>query len=75
MAPNCSGAYCDGTVLHAAHLTVGIGLVTYVIEHARRGHFSAAYHTPVEVIGIYWSFVDIVWIILWPFIYLIGRAP
>ena len=67
--------YWFGTVLHAAHLTVGIGLVAYVIERARRGHFSAAYHTPVEVIGIYWSFVDIVWIILWPFIYLIGRAP
>jgi cytochrome c oxidase subunit 3 len=66
--------YWLGTVLHAAHLTIGIGLVAYVIMRARLGHFSAAYHTPVEVVGIYWSFVDVVWLILWPLIYLIGRG-
>lgn len=67
--------YWLGTVLHAVHMAVGIGLVGYVIRRALRGDFSAAYHTPVEVVGIYWSFVDIIWIILWPLIYLIGRAP
>ncbi|HEX5327692.1 MAG TPA: cytochrome c oxidase subunit 3 [Acetobacteraceae bacterium] len=66
--------YWLATVLHAAHMTVGIGLVGYVILRARRGDFSAAYHTPVEVVGIYWSFVDMIWIVLWPMIYLIGRT-
>ncbi|HEY6432299.1 MAG TPA: cytochrome c oxidase subunit 3 [Acetobacteraceae bacterium] len=66
--------YWISTVLHAAHMTVGIGLVAYVIMCARQGRFSATYHTPVEVVGIYWSFVDVVWLILWPLIYLIGRA-
>lgn len=66
--------YWLGTVLHAAHLTIGIGLVLYVIMRGRRGDFSAVYHTPVEVVGIYWSFVDVIWIILWPLIYLIGRG-
>ncbi len=65
--------YWIGTVLHAAHMTVALGLVAYIILRARRDEFSAAYHTPVEVVGIFWSFVDIVWMVLWPMIYLIGR--
>ncbi|MDQ2803456.1 MAG: cytochrome c oxidase subunit 3 [Pseudomonadota bacterium] len=67
--------YWIGTVLHAIHLAIAIGAVTWVILRARRGAFSAAYHTPVEVTGIFWSFVDIVWMVLWPMIYLIGRVP
>ncbi len=66
--------YWIATILHGAHMSVGIALVLYLILRARRRHFSAAYHTPVEVVGIYWSFVDIIWIILWPLIYLIGRG-
>lgn len=66
--------YWLGTVVHAAHMTVAIGLVLYVIWRGRRRDFSAAYHTPVEVVGIFWSFVDVVWMCLWPMIYLIGRA-
>jgi cytochrome c oxidase subunit III len=42
---------------------------------ALRGRLSAGYHTPVEVVGLYWSFVDMVWIVLYPLIYLIGRTP
>jgi cytochrome c oxidase subunit 3 len=41
---------------------------------ARQGSFSAQWHTPVEVVGLYWSFVDVVWIMLYPLIYLIGRG-
>lgn len=67
--------YWIATVLHGFHMTVGVGLVTWIVARARRGDFSATYHAPVEVVGLYWSFVDIVWIFLWPMIYLIGRMP
>ncbi|MEO8715109.1 MAG: cytochrome c oxidase subunit 3 [Acetobacteraceae bacterium] len=67
--------YWIGTVLHGAHMAVGIGLVAYVLRRAVRGDFTVSYHAPVEVIGIFWSFVDIVWMVLWPLIYLMGRVP
>jgi cytochrome c oxidase subunit III len=67
--------YWIATVLHAAHMAAGLGLVAYIIWRTRRGDFSAEYHTPVEVVGLYWSFVDVIWMVLWPFIYLIGRTP
>ncbi|HUB50422.1 MAG TPA: cytochrome c oxidase subunit 3 [Acetobacteraceae bacterium] len=66
--------YFIATALHAAHLSIGVGLVGWVIMRARKGAYSAIWHTPVEVIGLYWSFVDVVWIVLYPMIYLIGRG-
>lgn len=66
--------YWLGTVLHGIHMSVAIGLVVVIIWRGYKRKFSVAYHTPVEVVGIFWSFVDIVWMVLWPFIYLIGRA-
>jgi cytochrome c oxidase subunit 3 len=59
------GWYWVATVLHAAHMLGGIGLVLWVAWRARRGHFSRAYWTPVEVVGLYWSFVDVVWLVLY----------
>jgi cytochrome c oxidase subunit 3 len=59
------------TGLHAAHMFIGMGLLTYLLVRSRRGEFSAEYYTPVEVIGLYWHFVDIVWIFLFPLLYLI----
>jgi cytochrome c oxidase subunit 3 len=59
------------TGLHATHMVIGMGLLTYLLVRARRGAFSAEYFTPVEVIGLYWHFVDIVWIFLFPLLYLI----
>jgi cytochrome c oxidase subunit 3 len=59
------------TGLHAAHMFVGMGLLTYLFVRSRRGDFSSQYYTPVEVIGLYWHFVDIVWIFLFPLLYLI----
>jgi cytochrome c oxidase subunit 3 len=56
-------------------MAVALGLVAYLIPRALRGDFTAAYHAPVEVVGLFWSFVDIVWMILWPLIYLMGRMP
>jgi cytochrome c oxidase subunit 3 len=66
--------YYTATGIHLVHLAIGIGLVGYIVRRARRGDFSSAYHTPVEVVGLYWSFVDIVWLFLYPLIYLVGRG-
>jgi cytochrome c oxidase subunit 3 len=61
------------TGLHAAHMVIGIGLLTALLLQARKGRYTPGYHTPVEVSGLYWHFVDIVWIFLFPLLYLIGR--
>ena len=66
--------YFVATSLHAAHMAVGVGLVGYILYQARKGAFDDGWVTPVEVVGLYWSFVDIVWITLYPFIYLVGRT-
>ena len=60
------------TGLHALHMVIGLGLLTILAVLAWRGVFSAAYSTPVEIIGLYWHFVDIVWIFLYPLLYLVG---
>jgi cytochrome c oxidase subunit 3 len=66
--------YFIATGLHGVHMLVGVGLVLWIIRCARRGRFCADYSTPVEVVGLYWSFVDIVWLTLFPLIYLVGRS-
>ena len=60
------------TGLHAVHLTVGIGIMVWMIVLARKGRFGADYYNPVEVSGLYWHFVDVIWIFLLPLLYLIG---
>jgi cytochrome c oxidase subunit 3 len=60
------------TGIHALHMVVGIGLMLVILAMAWRGRFSAGYYTPVEVSGLYWHFVDIVWIFLFPLLYLLG---
>ena len=52
----------------------GLLLVGWIIWRARHEEFSPAFYTPVIVVGLYWSFVDIVWIVLYPLIYLVGRG-
>jgi cytochrome c oxidase subunit 3 len=59
------------TGLHAIHMTVGVGLVGGLAVNAGYGRFSEKYYAPVEIIGLYWHFVDIVWIFLFPLLYLI----
>jgi cytochrome c oxidase subunit III len=66
--------YFLGTAIHGLHLMVGLILVGWIILFARREEFSPLYYTPVSVVGIYWSFVDVVWIVLYPLIYLVGRG-
>ena len=60
------------TGMHALHMIVGLGLMTVLLVKALRGRFSSEYYSPVEVGGLYWHFVDIVWIFLFPLLYLIG---
>lgn len=60
------------TGLHALHVTIGILVVLLVAVLAARGHFSPAYNSPVDVTGLYWHFVDTVWIFLYPMLYLLG---
>lgn len=59
------------TGLHALHMVVGMGLLAWLAHHAWRKRYSALYYTPVEIVGLYWHFVDIVWIFLFPLLYLI----
>jgi cytochrome c oxidase subunit III len=66
--------YFAMTGMHAMHMIVGAGLLTTLIIMAARNKFSAEWFTPVEMIGLYWHFVDIVWIFLFPLLYLIGHT-
>ena len=65
--------YFAMTGLHALHMVVGVGILTVLIFQARKGKFSADYFTPIDISGLYWHFVDIVWIFLFPLLYLIDR--
>jgi cytochrome c oxidase subunit III len=64
--------YFAMTGLHALHMIIGVGIMTVIMIMAWRRTFDAEYYTPVEVAGLYWHFVDIVWIFLFPLLYLIG---
>lgn len=65
--------YFAMTGMHAVHMIIGLGLMSVLIFMARRGRFSPENYTTVENAGLYWHFVDIVWIFLFPLLYLIGR--
>jgi len=66
--------YFVSTALHGIHMIGGLVLVGWIILRARRDEFSPLYYTPVAVVGLYWSFVDVVWIVLYALIYLVGRG-
>lgn len=61
------------TGLHALHMIVGLGLMTWLLWTAWKGYYTPDYYMPVEMSGLYWHFVDIVWIFLFPLLYLLGR--
>jgi cytochrome c oxidase subunit 3 len=65
--------YFAMTGVHALHMAIGIGLVAFLLYRGWRGAYTAQYHTPVENVGLYWHFVDIVWIFLYPLLYLISQ--
>jgi cytochrome c oxidase subunit 3 len=63
--------YFAMTGLHAVHMVIGVAVLGVLLAAARRGAFSSDYFTPVEMSGLYWHFVDIVWVFLFPLLYLI----
>jgi cytochrome c oxidase subunit 3 len=65
--------YFGMTGLHALHMIVGAGLLLWLIKDSLGGRYTPSYNTPVETVGLYWHFVDIVWIYLFPLLYLIDR--
>ena len=65
--------YFAMTGLHALHMIIGVGLLGVLTVRGAQGMFNRFYYTPVELSGLYWHFVDLVWIFLFPLLYLLGR--
>jgi len=61
------------TGLHALHMIVGLGIMTWMLIWSLNGTVTREYFSPIEIAGLYWHFVDIVWIFLFPLLYLLGR--
>lgn len=66
------GLYYCMTGLHALHVIIGMGLMVWVVLLARKNRFSSRYYTPVELGALYWHLVDLIWIYLFPLLYLVG---
>jgi cytochrome c oxidase subunit 3 len=65
--------YFAMTGMHALHMIIGAGLLSWLLLANARGRFSVEYNSPVELVGLYWHFVDLVWIYLFPLLYLISH--
>ena len=65
--------YFAMTGMHAVHMVIGVGLLSVILYFSIRGRYDPEYHNPVEVSGLYWHFVDLIWIFLFPLLYLLGR--
>jgi cytochrome c oxidase subunit III len=63
--------YFAMTGMHALHMIIGFGILAVLLYQAAKGRYTPEYHTPVEMTGLYWHFVDIIWIYLFPLLYLI----
>ena len=59
------------TGIHGLHIVIGMGLMVWIYRRAQRGVFSHRYYYPVENLGLYWHLVDIIWIFLFPLLYLV----
>jgi cytochrome c oxidase subunit III len=66
-------AYFGMTGLHALHMIIGVGLLLWLLKNSLAGVYTPRWNTPVDTVGLYWHFVDIVWIYLFPLLYLIDR--
>ncbi len=64
--------YFTMTGLHGLHVVAGMSVIGWLIWRLSRGDYSAAYYTPVEMTGLYWHLVDMIWIFLFPLLYLVG---
>jgi len=71
-APLFFSIYFGSTGLHAFHVICGMGVIAWVLKRTANGEFGPNYYTPVEMVGLYWHFVDLVWIYLFPLLYLVG---
>jgi cytochrome c oxidase subunit 3 len=60
------------TGLHALHMIIGIGVLSVLAVQSWKGRYDSSYYNPLECTGLYWHFVDIVWIFLFPLLYLLG---
>jgi len=60
------------TGIHGVHVVIGMGLITWILLRNRKNEFSSRYYAPVENVGLYWHLVDLVWIYLFPLLYLVG---
>ena len=65
--------YFSLTGIHALHMVIGVGIMLYIARLAKRDEFEPDYYNPMEIAGLYWHFVDIVWIFLYPLLYLVDR--
>lgn len=65
------GLYFTMTGLHALHVLVGVGVLAWIYIRAKKGEFGPNYYTPVETAGLYWHLVDLIWIFLFPLLYLV----
>jgi cytochrome c oxidase subunit 3 len=66
------GFYFCMTGLHGIHVVIGMGLIAWIMMRTARGEFSSAYYTPVDLVGLYWHLVDLIWIYLFPLLYLVS---
>ncbi len=66
------GLYFCMTGLHGLHVVIGMVLIGWLAYRTRRGDFNSEYYTPVEGVGIFWHIVDLIWIFLFPLLYLVG---
>ncbi|MGH9497777.1 MAG: cytochrome c oxidase subunit 3 family protein [Terriglobales bacterium] len=67
--------YFAMTGLHALHMIIGVGMFSFLLYQTAKGRYTPEYYTPIEMGGLYWHFVDVVWIYLFPLLYLIDRKP
>lgn len=66
------GIYFMMTGIHGIHVLIGMALIVWMLLRNKKGEFSSKYYAPVEGVGLYWHLVDLVWIFLFPLLYLVG---
>jgi cytochrome c oxidase subunit 3 len=71
-APTFFSVYFVMTGIHGLHVIIGMCVIYWLIRRAKRNEFGPTYFTPVEMTGLYWHFVDLVWIYLFPLLYLVS---
>jgi len=63
--------YVTMTGIHGLHVVIGAGLILWVMKGTAKGRFHAGYFLPVDLVGLYWHLVDLIWIFLFPLLYLV----